>query len=315
MFKKDWEHPHLEQSLPSQHILKTLMNQGIPDLIPESFDPLSGGNRNLNLRVHGKDSSAILRLYLNDPKAGVREKNIYDMLRDNIPVPQVFYTGMYDGISFSILEDMPGISLRDFLLNHNDPDFQIMESVGELLSSFQRFPFDHAGFFDETLNINIIDYAMDIKAYGLNTLQKEPVQRALSTTMINAIVQRIENTDFTILEKNPHFTHGDFGPENILVTTGENGWEISALLDTEFSFSGSFLQDIANMMRYAHKMPKAFETQFFKGLSITLPNNWESMTETLNILALLDILSRHTAQTHPKMFQDVQELVTHFMKD
>lgn len=314
MFKKDWEHPYLEESLPSQHILKTLMDQGIPNFIPESFDILSGGNRNLNLRVHGKDSSAILRLYLSDSKAGMREKNIYHMLRGEIPVPRVFYTGMYDGISFSILEDMPGISLRDVLLNHKDPDFRIMESVGKLLSSFQKFPFDHAGFFDEALNIKIIDYARDIKAYGLNALQKEPVQRALSTTMINAIVQRIEHTDFTILEKNPHFTHGDFGPENILVTTGENGWEISALLDTEFSFSGSFLQDIANMTRYAHKMPKAFETQFFKGLSMALPNNWENMTETLNILALLDILSRHNAQTHLKMFKDIQELITHFMR-
>ena len=68
------------------------------------------------------------------------------------------------------------------------------------------------------------------------------------------------------------------------------------------------------MTRYAHKMPKAFETQFFKGLSMTLPNNWESMTVTLNILALLDILSRHTVQTHPKMFQDIVELVTYFMR-
>ena len=314
MFKKDWEHPHLEQSLPSPRILKTLMNQGLPSFIPESFDPLSGGNRNLNLRVHGKDSSAILRLYLSDPKAGVREKNIYHMLRGNIPVPKVFYTGEFEGITFSILENMPGISLRDFLLNHNDPDFQIMEKVGKLLSSFQKFPFDHAGFFDETLNIDIIDYPTDIKNYGLNTLKKESVLNFFTSEMINAIVQRIENTDFTILEKNPHFTHGDFGPENILVTTGENGWEISALLDTEFSFSGSFLQDIANMTRYAHKMPKAFETQFFKGLSMTLPNNWESMTVTLNILALLDILSRHTVQTHPKMFQDIVELVTYFMR-
>lgn len=59
-----------------------------------------------------------------------------------------------------------------------------------------------------------------------------------------------------------HLVHGDFDPANILVDRTEGIWKVTGILDWEFSFSGSALWDIANMLRYAHLMPPEFENAF-----------------------------------------------------
>lgn len=54
-----------------------------------------------------------------------------------------------------------------------------------------------------------------------------------------------------------HLVHADFDPANILVDKINGSWCVSGILDWEFSFSGSVLCDVANMLRYAHEMPPA----------------------------------------------------------
>ncbi len=62
-------------------------------------------------------------------------------------------------------------------------------------------------------------------------------------------------------------------------------WKVSCVLDWEFSFSGSVLSDVANMLRYAHKMPHEFQDAFLSGLAsggVTLPKNWRITIQLFN---------------------------------
>ena len=109
-----------------------------------------------------------------------------------------------------------------------------------------------------------------------------------------------------------HLVHGDFDPANILVNQIKGVWEISGILDWEFSFSGSVLWDVANMLRYAHKMPPEFQTSFLKGLKsrdLILPENWLINVYLLNLISLIDCLKRSNPEIHPARCADIYDLI------
>ena len=113
-----------------------------------------------------------------------------------------------------------------------------------------------------------------------------------------------------------NLVHGDFGPENILVSKSNGIWSLSAILDWEFAFSGSSLTDVANMLRYSHKMPDIYEENFLKGLrhgGYQLPQHWKTQIYFLNILSLLDCLNRHHPEERPNQCRDIKSLIEFFV--
>jgi aminoglycoside/choline kinase family phosphotransferase len=74
-----------------------------------------------------------------------------------------------------------------------------------------------------------------------------------------------------------HLVHGDFDPTNILLDKINGSWVVAGILGWEFAFSGSCLWDVANMLRYAHKMPPEFQNSLLDALQrngIKLPPDW-----------------------------------------
>ncbi len=117
-------------------------------------------------------------------------------------------------------------------------------------------------------------------------------------------------------ETEKHLVHADFDPANILVIQLGGQWQISAILDWEFSFSGSTLWDVANMLRYAHQMPASFQQSFLTGLKdsgTNLPHNWQVTTSLLNIFSLLDCLKRTNPNKTPLQCADIQALIKHIL--
>jgi len=110
--------------------------------------------------------------------------------------------------------------------------------------------------------------------------------------------------------------HGDYDPANILVNKVEGRWRISAILDWEFAFSGAWLWDVSNMLRYAHHMPDTFKEAFVKGIKdggLILPEQWESITHVFNLIASLYNLMQVQIDTSPKRCRDIQQLIEHFL--
>jgi len=94
-------------------------------------------------------------------------------------------------------------------------------------------------------------------------------------------------------------------------------WKVTGILDWEFSFSGSMLCDVANMLRYAHHMSSQFEEAFLRGLStggISLPANWRITVHMLNLLSLLDCLVRSDPEDRPNQCADIRELIIHIIR-
>lgn len=319
IFKVDWEKTDTIHKLPPGMVEK-MAHCAHPNKTLQSYNLIAGGCANLNFKIYLENESNpfILRVYLRDKESVYKERSLYKLLKDTVPVPQIYFVGSVDNYQFAILEFMPGITLRDLLLGNESYDIKaIMCEVGSILAKIATHNFPKAGFFDKDLNI-ISEHSQDgYLKFAKETLKNQIVLEQLGSdtiAKINFYLERYEFPDRN--EKN--LVHADFDPANILVIKIDKKWKISAILDWEFSFSGSVLCDIANMLRYKHKMPAEFENSFLKGLSssgIILPNNWLATVHMLNLLSLLDCLVRSDPKNRPNQLVDIKELIKHILNE
>jgi Ser/Thr protein kinase RdoA (MazF antagonist) len=89
--------------------------------------------------------------------------------------------------------------------------------------------------------------------------------------------------------------HSDFNPKNLLASRRDGAWVITAVLDWEFALSSTPLIDIGNMLRFQHELPPSFSAGFTAGFADAggdLPDNWIQVSQTLDLFALADFLTR-----------------------
>jgi hypothetical protein len=53
---------------------------------------------------------------------------------------------------------------------------------------------------------------------------------------------------------------------NMLVKQINGEWKISAILDWEFAFAGTYLLDMGMMLPYSRKLPACYENKFIAGI-------------------------------------------------
>lgn len=319
IFKADWEKTDTIHKLPAG-MVEEMAHCAYPDKKLEFYNLIAGGCANLNFKIQFENESNpfILRVYLRDKESVYKEQNLYKLLKDTVPVAQIYFVGSVDNYQFAFAEFMPGITLRDLLLSTELYNLDaIMYEVGTVLTKIAKHKFPRAGFFDKDLNI-ISEYSQDgYLNFAKEALKNQIVLEQLDSETIAKINFCLNKYEFPS-ENEKHLVHADFDPANILVNKIDGSWKISAVLDWEFSFSGSILCDIANMLRYKHKMPAEFEDSFLKGLKsegIILPNNWLTKVHMLNLLSLLDCLVRSDPKNRPNQLVDIKELITYILNE
>lgn len=318
-FKQHWEKAHEKTEISADQI-EAMISRGCPGKEIISTAVISGGCANINIKVQCADSPfCLLRVYLRDAEAPYLEQKIALLVKDEVPAPLVSYIGNTQDYTFAITEFMPGITLRELLLSdHSYNMSSIMEEVGMLLSKLSLFQFSSAGFFDKDLNISEAITQKDYLKFSKDSLNNNKIINQLSTDQLTRINYFINKYTHLFPDENErHLVHGDFDPANILVHKIQDDWKVSGILDWEFSFSGSILQDVANMLRYAHKMPKSFEVSFLAGLTkggIHLPKGWRITIHLLNLLALLDLLIRTDPNKSPNQSADIIQLIDHIFE-
>ena len=319
-FKSNWEKTDQLVSRPDNTVA-AMLNLAFPDKQLGSYEIISGGCANLNLKINliSDDPSFILRIYLRDKEAAYQEQKLGQLLKQTVPIPQIYFIGNYNGYRFGIAEHLPGITLRDLLLGSEPHDLSaIMFDVGKLLASIQSHHFSAAGIFDKHLNIAEAISQDAYIEFAQQCLKHSTVINCLSVAVITKIGHYLQKykTLFPDESEN-HLVHADYDPANILVEKKQNHWEITGILDWEFAFSGSPLTDVANMLRYAHQMPYPFEVSFLHGLQeeFTLPIRWRLRVHLHNLLALLDCLTRSTLDHCPNQCNDICTLIDYIIKE
>lgn len=321
MFKIDWEKTSATNQLP-QAMVEKMTRLAYPDRKLSSHELIAGGCANLNIKIVFEDGKQplVLRVYLRDKSAAYREQKLGALLKQSVPVPLVYYIGKIEDYQFVITEFMPGISLRDLLLR--SPPYEIkaiMFEVGTILSKITAHEFPQAGLFDDELNVAPHSEADNYLSFTQDCLKDENILSILTPEMISKTIRVLNKYGHLFPDMNEnHLVHADFDPANILVNKVDSVWKVSAVLDWEFSFSGSVLCDVANMLRYAHKMSPEFQDAFLNGLTnggITLPKNWRTTISLLNLESLLDCLKRSDLKSNPNQCADIRELIGHILSE
>ncbi len=319
MFKATWEKTSATHELPHGMVEK-MLGLAYPNKKLISHELIAGGCANLNIKFLLEDAKQplILRIYLRDNEAALREQKLAELLKATVPVPLTHYIGEFEKYHFAITEFMPGLTLRDLLLGDAPYNLgEVMYEVGVILAKITKHEFDKSGFFDK--NLNITDKLTDCFAltFAKECLHNPNVCSMLDIATISEIT--VYFSKYTNLLSNTHeksLVHGDFDPANILVEQQNGKWKVSAVLDWEFAFSNSVLHDVASMLRYAHKMPPEFQDAFLKGLTdsgLMLPENWYIIVTLLNLLSLLDCLKRSDTKNRPSQSKDILELIEHIL--
>jgi Ser/Thr protein kinase RdoA (MazF antagonist) len=312
LFKQNWERASARNTL-SAEMLHAFVHQAYPHQKDFTYEILSGGCANLNIKINfTQHQCMLLRVYLRDKNAGFREQKLAELIKPTIPIPMINYVGYHENITFAFTEFIPGISLRDYLLSHELSDSErLMGEVGSYLGKIAQYSWSKAGFFNEALEVtNGFD---DVVTFIHQSLLHPIILNQLTVEIqakIEYYVEKYATWFPTPTEKN--LVHGDFDPANILVHFVNDTWEITGIIDWEFAFSGSTLWDIANMLRYAHRMPSSFASNFLEGLQkegIILPAHWQHSIALLNIASLLDCLTRTVPEKQPQQCADILSLI------
>jgi|GEM_PF-221341 len=318
IFKENWEKTQ-EKVHISQDLILKMLQAYYPKSDIKNISKVEGGCANINVLVELNNSNklVVLRIYLRDKNSAYKEKKISEILCGKIPIPEIYHITEKFGYTFAIVKYLEGTSLREILLSNRRADIgKIMLKVGETLGAISRVKFKVSGFFDKNFEINESIEKGSIYHFCCRILEEENVKAILPLEKIKEIKNLFYEYE-TLLPDNSekNLVHGDFDPSNILVKEINGQLEISGIMDWEFAFSGSTLFDVANMLRYSHKCPKTYSESFIKGLTkyYKLPDSWKITMYLLNILSLLECLSRSKLQNVPNQTKDIKELINYML--
>jgi aminoglycoside phosphotransferase (APT) family kinase protein len=318
-FKQNWEKADQHYDISPQSI-EGMVALAFPQNKLASHEVISGGCANLNIKItlQDKEQLYILRVYLRDKDAAYVEQKLGVLLKDKVPIPQIYFVGDLDAHRFSVAEFMPGITLRDLLLGDEACDMEeLMREAGEILGRIQTIRFSISGFFSKDLTIQEPLTQDGYVSFAKDCLKHPTVIHILGEESISKIDHLLDvHAVLFPDETQTHLVHGDFDPANLLVKKSDGFWKISGVLDWEFAYCASPLQDVALMLRYAHHMPTVYEAAFLSGLQnggVELPDDWRLRIDLLNILNLLSCLVRSAPDQHPNRCADICDLINNIL--
>ena len=250
---------------------------------------ISTGKANTNYKLTlGSGRAALLRFHVRDSSAASREAALARLVEGTVPVPRCWFGCPEE--SWSVWEWLEG----DLLELAPEQLAACARSLGEVLAGIGRHRFKGAGLFDAELGFS---YRFDEACAAYVARMHECLASALAQERLGARAGLVERFIFeregvlTPYRGACQLVHGDYKPSNLLVRDGR----VVGVLDWEFSHSGCSLLDVAILFRHRAGMdPRAlldFEDGF-RGAGGFLDPDWREATRYLDLVNLLDFLSR-----------------------
>ena len=241
---------------------------------------LSGGYSHSTSLVTLDSGPVVVRVGGADPRIEAAV-----MARATVPTPRVL---LVDD-DLMALEYVDASVLGDVLLEPHDDLEQLGHVVARTALSIGDVAFDQPGLFaDERLNVRA--WSEQLPEFAAARMRRVPDAR-LSPAERRAWVElcTAEAPLLRAVDRVARLVHGDFNPKNLLVARTPDGWQVAAVLDWEFSFSGCPYADAANLLRFAADYPAAFVAGFRAGYG---NDGWEETGRAIDLFALSDLATR-----------------------
>lgn len=277
--------------------------------------PLAGGFSTTVFHVTSGSDSFVLRVYLQESTA-TKEANLAALVRGRVETPELVYAdvqGRQCGHPLAIFRFVEGVVLDQILRQGDARDISgAAWAVGTALADISAITLPTPGFFDEELVPVAPSHplAHEVLEYVRRQLFETSAAAALGEDVRDRYWELVQEvvTQIQEVETDRSLVHADFNGKNILLRSRNERWEVSAILDWEFAFSGTSLFDIGNMLRFEHEMHPAFRPAFLSGFTGdggALPENWEAIARTVDVVNLCEFLTNDQG----RFFEQARQLV------
>lgn len=306
---------------------RSLIQPLFPHATVREIQPLRGGLANTNVRVELSDRAApvMLRLYQRDPAQAGKEAAINRLVASHVPVPRFLYCADDNPITghpYAVMEWADGERLETIVASLDDEALsKLGDYLGRTLRSVHSFTFDKPGFFGPALRVpEPIDVGRDgLLAYLRHCLVEGRGGQRLGRELTDDLFAFAEREGRLLAAWSgaPCLVHADFNSSNILVRqkTEGAGWEVAAVLDWEFAFSGSPAVDFGNLLRPpfdAEGFAKAVASGY-RQAGGTLPIQWRRIAQVADLFSWADFLNRPEAGA--ALIEDARETIRGIVAD
>lgn len=298
-----WLRPEPRRELAAP-ILQRIVDRALAHAKVAGIEPLSGGLRNANFKVHldaGREP-VVLRVYEHDSSLCQKEADLLRLLAGSVRAPEVLYAEPRgcDGLPpFALLGYVEGITYRD-LKRTGDRDAieQAAHSAGETLAAIGRIRFPKAGWLASgpAVALPLLEGADAVPRFVDLCLASENLRGRMPADLRDRTRAAIWPAAAPLAEVHgeTHLVHGDFGSRNLLVRRIAGRWRVAAVLDWEFAISSSPLVDLAHFLRYERSTRPLAEPHFstgFAGAGGVLPHDWRRLSRLLDLTSLCESLT------------------------
>lgn len=309
----------------SPDFIRDCVATAFPNLRIADAQVLSGGliNTNITIEFSSLQPPVVLRFYQGDTEVCLKETAVLRLVHSTVPVPEVIHVepnGINGSRPFCILEFVNGITFQQLKRTRDiEAIHQAAASVGKTLAHIGKYQFLKPGLLQTDLKKQLMvgdgyDDDPDPIPRLLDVfLQSEDLQRRLD----GPLRQKLHNfiwcwaARLRELNNESHLVHCDFGNRNILVDCVNGRWQVVAVLDWEFSISGSPLIDLGHFLRYDRgnvSLREPFFSRAFVEFGGVLPPDWHRVSQVLDLTGLVHCL------THRQLPDDVTREILQLIK-
>jgi aminoglycoside phosphotransferase (APT) family kinase protein len=291
--------------------LEILVQPAFPRTRVLHSQPAAGGLANTNIRVmlYDRKTPIMVKIFTRDPGQAQKEFRINSAIDGAIPIPEFFHFSVDNPVTghpYAIMQwmDAPRLELVYPKLSHTEL-MQLGRSLGTVLQNIHHYKFPTTGMLDSKLKVST---PIDTGSAGMLTFAQECLlekngKERLGEEFTEEIFKFIRSYGplLDAWKGKPCLTHSDFGGSNILVNDVGNGWEVAAVLDWEFAFSGTPLFDFGNLLRPPFGSVEGLAetiTNVYMETGGELPTDWRRLIRLADLSAWFDFVARPNSSRH-----------------
>jgi aminoglycoside phosphotransferase (APT) family kinase protein len=316
-YKENWERK-TPLVLLSHEALHQILNPIFPNKQLDYYTPIQTGLANSNFRLKFLDyqDEFILRIYTKNNMLD-KEMMLTTRFSPEIPMPEFIHTGTdANGYRFAIQKWIPGYPLHHFFQASSSQDIKnIAAKVAEMLCVISNHSFSTPGFFGKDFNIQPFESENQQHPFiaYIDDCLKDHAKKWLGESLADSVWQFVLKNQAIFPSLEPAcLVHGDFNPDNILINAEGNA--VAGIIDWEFSFAGTYLFDIGNLLRI--DIPPKFEQGFIEhyevSRKITLPEQWKKMIKLQDLSNLIGLLN--TPHPCPNRIKDITLIIQEILR-
>jgi aminoglycoside phosphotransferase (APT) family kinase protein len=292
------------------------MDHVFPAVQVKDFQCLDGGLINTNLKVDlaADRPPVVLRFYRDGAAVCRKEVGVLRLVSQTVPVAKVLHSepdGFAGFGAHAILEFVEGITFQQLKRSSDLAAIQQASySVGTTLAAIGRYQFPAAG--------RLTGEAYSLQVGEQYVTGPNPIASIMDVFLASpnlagragaALRQKLHDFVWAWEARMPginndhSLVHSDFGNRNVLVRQLRGEWQVAAVLDWEFAFSGTPLLDVGHFLRYERKEQPLREPHFSRGFveqGGSLPDNWRKIARVIDLTGLVECL------THEKLPPQVE---------